>query len=59
MIALASEDNAIAAEWWEDEGEELSLDDAQDTRIIYRPSGFVYPLDFSSDYLDIVGPDLF
>ena len=59
VIALASEDNAIAAEWWEDEGEELSLDDAQDTWIIYRPSGFVYPLDFSSDYLDIVGPDLF
>ena len=59
VIALASEDNAIVAEWWEDEGEELSLDDAQDTWIIYRPSGFVYPLDFSSDYLDIVGPDLF
>jgi phosphatidylserine/phosphatidylglycerophosphate/cardiolipin synthase-like enzyme len=59
VLRMVSQENRITAEWWADQGEDLSIDDALDEWVVYRPSGFVYPLDFSEDYLDVAGPDLF
>lgn len=55
---VAQQNEEIAAYWdgeayWYDDVEEAEADWAA-----YRPSGFVYPVDFSDDYFD-VGPDAF
>lgn len=59
VLRLASEDNALVADWWNSNGVALSTEDAETEWALFRPSGFIYPLDFSSDYFDVAGPDLF
>lgn len=59
VLALAAEDNQTVLQWWEDHVDDLDVDSAQDQWERYRPSGFVYPLEFSDDYVFDVGPDAF
>ncbi len=59
VMRLAAEDNQYLNEWWTDNAEYLSADEAEEYWIEYRPSGFLYPLEFPSDWDLDVGPDLF
>jgi hypothetical protein len=59
VLRLAAEQNRIIADWWDTEGYWLSASEAEEEWAIWKPSGFLFPLDFSSDYIDIAGPDLF
>jgi len=59
VLALAAEDNDQVLTWWEDFGSDLSVDSAISQWASYQPSGFVYPLEISGDYLFDVGPDAF
>ena len=58
-LRVAAEYNALIADWWEANASDLNVPEAQAEWSWYRPSGYVFPLDFSSDYIDIAGPDIF
>ncbi len=59
VLRLASEENLLIADWWHSEGYWLSAEEAELEWSSWKPSGFLYPLEFSEEYLDIAGPDLF
>lgn len=59
VLAMVAEDNTDILDWWEDHADDLSLASAAAQWEVYRPSGFVYPLEISSDYVFDVGPDAF
>ena len=59
VLRLASEENLLISDWWHNEGYWLSAEEATIEWSSWKPSGFLYPLEFSEAYLDIAGPDLF
>jgi len=59
VLALAAADNAALLAWWEENASDLDADEAEAAWSEYHPSGFVYPLEISSDYMFDVGPDIF
>jgi phosphatidylserine/phosphatidylglycerophosphate/cardiolipin synthase-like enzyme len=59
VLALAAESNEEIEEWWVENDWDLDLDEAEDTWDVYRPSGFVLPLEIEDDYWFDVGPDAF
>jgi len=58
-LRIASEYNQLIADWWKANAEDLDVPEAESEWAWYRPSGYVFPLHFSSDYIDISGPDIF
>ena len=58
-LRVASNYNQMIVEWWHANASELDAQEAEQEWGWYRPSGYVFPLDFSSDYFAIAGPDLF
>jgi len=59
VLAMAAEDNTAALAWWDANADDLDADEAERQWNSYRPSGFVYPLEISSQYQFDVGPDAF
>jgi phosphatidylserine/phosphatidylglycerophosphate/cardiolipin synthase-like enzyme len=59
ILAWAAADNASLLTWWEENASDLDAEEAEAAWSEYRPSGFVYPLEISSEYLFDVGPDIF
>ena len=58
VLRTAMEYNAELFDWWDTYGDDLDWDEAEDTWAEYPPAGFVHPVEFSGDYIE-VGPDLF
>ena len=58
-LRVAANYNQLIVDWWYANASDLSAQEAEQEWAWYRPSGYVYPLDFSSDYFAIAGPDLF
>ncbi|MCP4808213.1 MAG: hypothetical protein GY913_30850 [Proteobacteria bacterium] len=58
VLRTAMEYNAELFEWWEMYGEDLDWDEAEAYWDDAPPAGFVHPVEFSGDYIE-VGPDLF
>ena len=58
VLRTAAEYNDELFAWWDEYGDDLSAEEAEDTWKEYPPAGFVHPVEFSSDYID-VGPDIF
>jgi phosphatidylserine/phosphatidylglycerophosphate/cardiolipin synthase-like enzyme len=59
LLRAVSEENAEIAAWWDEAVWDLEADEAEARWRVYRPSGFVYPLEIDADYEWDVGPDLF
>jgi phosphatidylserine/phosphatidylglycerophosphate/cardiolipin synthase-like enzyme len=60
VFRMAAEENAEILEWWNRWATSLDVDEANHEINNDRwPSGFVYPLEFSSNYWWDVSPDLF
>jgi phosphatidylserine/phosphatidylglycerophosphate/cardiolipin synthase-like enzyme len=59
VLALAAQDNAELAEWWDETGEDLDADEAERAWAAYRTSGWAFPLTFPEDWTWDVGPDVF
>ncbi len=58
VLRTAAEYNEELFAWWDAYADDLSAEEAEDTWKEYPPAGFVHPVEFSSDYIE-VGPDLF
>jgi phosphatidylserine/phosphatidylglycerophosphate/cardiolipin synthase-like enzyme len=60
VFRMAAEENAEILDWWRSWDSSLNVDEAiNEINNGWWPSGFVYPLDFSSDYWWDISPDLF
>jgi phosphatidylserine/phosphatidylglycerophosphate/cardiolipin synthase-like enzyme len=59
VFRMAAEDNQALHDWWTENAADLSADEADEYWPEYRPSGFLYPLEFTDDWELDVGPDLF
>ena len=59
VLAMAAASNADILQWWSDAQDDLDADEAERAWPGRRPSGFVYPMEISSDYAWDVGPDAF
>jgi phosphatidylserine/phosphatidylglycerophosphate/cardiolipin synthase-like enzyme len=59
VMRMAAEDNEILHTWWQDNADLLSAEEADEYWAEYRPSGFLYPLEFGADWDLDVGPDFF
>ena len=51
--------NQRIANWWKANADDLDVPEAESEWAWYRPAGYISPLHFSSDYIDISGPDIF
>jgi phosphatidylserine/phosphatidylglycerophosphate/cardiolipin synthase-like enzyme len=59
VFRLAAEQNHNISQWWEANQWDLTLEEAQEEWEWWKPSGFLFPLTFSDDYIEVVGPDVF
>jgi len=59
VLQLVAETNQYYSLWWKENASDIPLQEAELEWSIGHPSGFVYPLSFSEDYIEISGPDLF
>jgi len=60
VFRMAAEENAEILDWWRSWDSSLNVDEAiNEINNGWWPSGFVYPLEFSSDYWWDISPDLF
>lgn len=59
VLKRAAEDNEAIMAWWELNAGSLDAPQADAARLQSWPTGFVYPLTISPDYLLEVGPDMF
>lgn len=59
VLRMASESNLDRLMWWLDNAGDLDAEEAEELWDTSSPSGFVYPLEVSDDYVFEVGPDAF
>jgi hypothetical protein len=59
VLAMAAEWNAEVAAFWEEWADSLTAEEAEEAWAEIGPSGLIYPLEISSDWIVNVGPDLF
>ena len=60
VFRMAAEENAEILDWWRSWDSSLDVDEAtNEVNNGWWPSGFVYPLEFPSDYWWDISPDLF
>jgi phosphatidylserine/phosphatidylglycerophosphate/cardiolipin synthase-like enzyme len=59
LMKTTAEANAKVQAWWEANGPTLKPEDVEAAAAAHRPDGFLYPLEFTDDYLLDVGPDAF
>ena len=59
LFRQVAEDNQAIVDDWEVWIDDLSFDELEDLEHVYRPDGFLYPLETDPDYWWDIGPDLF
>jgi phosphatidylserine/phosphatidylglycerophosphate/cardiolipin synthase-like enzyme len=59
LLATVAASNQAHRDWWLENLDSVDADTMEHALDAHTPSGFVYPLEFSSEYWWDVGPDLF